>query len=106
MSVKPEVAMRIDIKGVHYHVTEVTRDFLTTKLEKINYAQDYIVDLLFTLTKDNNEWIAEVNANFRWGVNAHLREETFNLHESIEKLINKLEAKVRKEKEKTRNSHH
>ena len=97
--------MRVDIKGVHYQITEVTRDFLKTKLEKINYAQDYITDLLFTLTKDNSEWIAEVNANFRWGVNAHLKEGTFNLHESIEKLIDKLEAKVRKEKEKAKNNY-
>lgn len=97
--------MRVDIKGVHYQLTDVTRNFLTSKLEKISYADDYIVDLLFTLTKDTNDWIAEVNANFRWGVSAHLKESTFNLHESIEKLIDRLDSKIRKEKDKKVDTH-
>ncbi len=97
--------MHVDIKGVHYHITDVTRDFLETKLEKISYAKDDIVNLFFTLTKDNYEWIAEVNVSFRWKVNAHLKEESFNLHESVEKLIDKLEAKIRKEKDKIKDKH-
>jgi putative sigma-54 modulation protein len=97
--------MRVDIKGVHYQITDVTREFLNSKLEKVAYADDYIVDLLFTLTKDNSDWVAEVNANFRWGVSAHLKEATFNLHESIEKLIDRLDQKIRKEKDKKRDSH-
>lgn len=97
--------MRVDIKGVHYQITDVTRSFLETKLEKISYAEDYIVDLMFTLAKDHDAWIAEVNVNFRWGVTAHLKEDTFNLHESIEKLVDRLDQKVRKEKEKVQDKH-
>lgn len=97
--------MHVDLKGVHYHITDVTREFLETKLERISYAREYIADLLVTLTKDNTAWIAEVNVNFYRGPNAHLKETTFNLHESIEKLLDKLDAKVRKEQDKIKHNH-
>ena len=98
--------MNIDIKGVHYEITDATREFVSTKLEKLAYAKDLIVDLIFTMTKGTHDWKAEVTCNFRWGVRAHLDETAFNLHEAIEKLIHRLDMKVSKEKEKVQDHHH
>ncbi|KGE71876.1 ribosome hibernation-promoting factor, HPF/YfiA family [Spirochaeta lutea] len=99
--------MRVEIKGVHYELTEDTREFLTTKLSKLDFASDMITDLLFTLTKGkgSNDWTAEVTVNFRFGVSAHISERDYNLHEAIEKLIDRLEQKVRKEKDKIQDHH-
>lgn len=97
--------MRIEIKGVHYDITDVTRSFLQEKIGKIDYASDQIVDLLITLTKSKKDWTAEVNVNFRFGVSAHITETDFNLHEAIEKMIDRLEAKIRKEKDKVQDHH-
>lgn len=98
--------MKFDIKGVHYEITPVTRDFVTTKLEKLHYADDLIVDLSFTLAKDSKDWNAEVQCNFRWGAQAHIAEKDANLHQAIEKLIDRLDMKVSKEKEKVQDHKH
>jgi len=97
--------MKVDIKGVHYELTDVTKEFLEVKLEKIQYADDHIVDLLITLSKGTNDWKAEAKANFRWGVVAYLEEVDFNLHEAIEKLIDRLDQKIAKEKQKVQDHH-
>jgi putative sigma-54 modulation protein len=101
--------MKVDIKGVHYELTEVTREFLEVKLEKLAYAESYIMDLHFTLSHGTgtNDWRAEVKVNFTWGGPHVFMEETaYNLHEAIEKLIDKLDHKVSKEKGKVQDHHH
>lgn len=98
--------MNFNIKGVHYEISEATRDFISTKLEKVKYAEEYIVDLLFTLTKQSKNWKAEANVNFRWGARVHLEEEAENLHAALEKLIDKADAKISKEKAKVQDHHH
>ena len=98
--------MTVDIKGVHYDITDITREFVTTKMEKLAYAEDLVVDILFTLTKNAKDWKAEVKCNFRWGMHAHIEESAFNLHEAIEKLIDRLDMKISKEKEKVQDHKH
>jgi putative sigma-54 modulation protein len=61
-----------------------------------------IVDLLITLTKDNKDFAAEATVNFRWGVSIHVKEHDFELNPAIDKLIDKLDAKIIKEKEKAK----
>jgi putative sigma-54 modulation protein len=60
-----------------------------------------IVDLLFTLTKDK-DFSAEVTVNFRWGNSIHLKEHDFELNPAIDKLMDKLDSKIAKEKEKVK----
>jgi putative sigma-54 modulation protein len=60
-----------------------------------------IVDLLFTLTKDK-DFVAEATVNFRWGVSIHVKENDFELNPAIDKLMDKLEGKITKEKEKVK----
>jgi putative sigma-54 modulation protein len=97
--------MRLEIKGVHYDVTDVTREFLEEKLTKLDFATEQIIDLLITLTKGKKDWSAEVNVNFRFGVSAHISETDFNLHEAIVKMVDRLEHKIRKEKDKIQDHH-
>jgi len=98
--------MNLDIKGVHYDITDVTRGFIQEKIGKVKYADEHIVDLLFTLTKQPKDWKAEVNVHLRWGTHIHLEEIAFNLHEALEKLIDRLDAQVSKEKAKVQDHHH
>jgi putative sigma-54 modulation protein len=60
-----------------------------------------IVDLLFTLTKDK-DFSADATVNFRWGVSIHVKEHDFELIPAIDKMMDKLEAKITKEKEKVK----
>jgi len=92
--------MNVEVKGIHYSISDATREFIDKKLEHISYAEDHIIDLLLTITKEKHGYKVDGNIHFRWGVSAHLSEESIELYESIENLLHKLELKVRKEKEK------
>ena len=93
--------MNTEIKAVHFSLDNETREHLEKKIDKIHNAENLIVDLLFTLTR-GKDFSAEATVNFRWGVSAHLKENDFDLNAAIEKLLDKLEAKVSKEKEKVK----
>jgi putative sigma-54 modulation protein len=91
--------MTVDVRSVHFDLSETSRAYLDTKLERIEYAKDMIVDLIFVLTKDK-DFKLEATVNFRWGVQAHLEERDFDVNPCIDKLIDRLEQKISKEKEK------
>ena len=92
--------MRIDIRGVHVGVTEEMRDYFDKKIQKIDFAKDHIVDLLISLTKEKSCFRIESTVNFRWGNQAHLKTDCFDVFEAIDNFTDKLETKVKKEKEK------
>ncbi len=92
--------MDVQVKGVHIDVRDETRDFIDEKLEKISFAEDKIVSLDFTLTKEKQRFDAEAKIHFRWGLSAVIKEEAFDLHEALDRLIDSVELKVRKEKSK------
>ncbi|MDR0643825.1 MAG: ribosome-associated translation inhibitor RaiA [Treponema sp.] len=91
--------MNTDIKAVHFTLKDESRDYLNKKLTRIHNAENMIVDLLITLTRDK-EFSAEATVNFRWSKSIHVRETEFDLHTAIDKLIDKLDASIVKEKEK------
>jgi putative sigma-54 modulation protein len=92
--------MNIDVKAVHFTLSEEDRDYLDKKIARIHNAENMLVDMLFTLVKESRTFTAEVKTNFRWGVSVHLKEEDFDLEPAIDKLMDKLDAKITKEKEK------
>lgn len=93
--------MNTEIKAVHFNLQDDTKEYLNKKIERIHNAENMIVDLLITLTKDK-DFSAEVTVNFRWGVSIHVKEHDFDLKAAVDKLMDKLEVKVTKEKEKVK----
>jgi len=76
--------MNIDVKAVHFSLREDTREFLDKKIARIPNAENMIVDLLVTLTKEK-DFTAEATVNFRWGVSVHVKESDFELNAAIDK---------------------
>jgi putative sigma-54 modulation protein len=98
--------MNTEIKAVHFTMHEDAKEYLNQKLERIHNAENMIVDLLVTIKKEK-EFEAEATVNFRWGVSIHVKENDFELSPAIDKMIDKLESKITKEKEKVKDkSHH
>jgi putative sigma-54 modulation protein len=91
--------MTVDVRSVHFDLSETSRAYLDSKLERFGYAKDMIVDLIFVITKDK-EFKLEATISFRWGVQAHVEERDFDVNAGIDKLIDRLEQKIAKEKEK------
>jgi putative sigma-54 modulation protein len=92
--------MNVEIKTVHFSIGDDTKEYVHKKLHRIEYAQDLIVDLLFTFTKEKRDYRLEVNLNFKWNVTSHIKVKAFDLIEGVDLLMDKLERKVRREKEK------
>lgn len=92
--------MNIDVRSVHFDLSEKSKAYLDTKLERIGYAKDMIVDLLFVFTKDSKDFKCEVTINFRWGLQAHLSEHSADVNPGIDILMDRLEQKITKEKGK------
>ncbi|MCL2720287.1 MAG: ribosome-associated translation inhibitor RaiA [Treponema sp.] len=93
--------MNLDIKAVHFSLHDDAKEYLNKKIERIRNAENMIVDLLVTIKKEK-DFVAETTVNFRWGVSVHVQESDFELTKAIDKMIDKLEAKITKEKEKVK----
>lgn len=91
--------MNTEIKAVHFSMHEKSRAYLDKKLERLDYARDHVIDLLLTFTKEK-AFKAEATINFRWGTQAHIMEDDFELEPAMDKLIDKVQQKISKEKEK------
>ena len=74
-------------------------DLINQKLKKIDYADDLIIDLILRV-KEEKKFYFDVTINFRWGANAHVTSEDFDFAAGMNKLIDVLEIKIKKEKEK------
>ena len=93
--------MNIEMKAVHFSLDNETREYLDKKIARMRNAENMIVDLLFTFTKEK-KFSAEALVNFRWGVSIHQKEDDFELNPAIDKLMDKLYANITKEKEKVK----
>jgi putative sigma-54 modulation protein len=91
--------MNIDVRAVHFSLKDETRQYLDRKIARIHNAENMIVDLLITLTRDK-DFQAEATVNFRWGISIHVKETDFDVNPAIDKLIDVLDHKITKEKEK------
>ena len=97
--------MTVTIKGVHYDISDRTREFLVDKLGLLDPFKELLVSVDATITKEKTEFVVESNVHFRWGSTAHLEERAAELYPAIENLIHKLDAKISKEKAKVQNHH-
>ncbi|MCL2881033.1 MAG: ribosome-associated translation inhibitor RaiA [Treponema sp.] len=93
--------MNTEIKAVHFTLNDDAKDYLDKKISRIHNAENMMVDLLVTLTK-GKDFEAEATVNFRWGVSIHVQENDFELAPAIDKMMDKLEIKITKEKEKVK----
>jgi len=92
--------MNIDIQAVHFDLKDETRELLDRKLTKLDFAREHIIELEFHFKLEKHEYELDVEVHFRWGKKHVVKLKAFDLHEGIERLIDKLELKVRKEKDK------
>ena len=92
--------MNIDIKGVHVEITEQMREYIDKKLPRLDFVAEHIIDLLVFFSQEGSQYSLEATINFRWGNSNHIRVKSFDIFEGIDKLFDKLELKVVKEKNK------
>jgi putative sigma-54 modulation protein len=92
--------MNIDIKGVHVEITDQMREYIDKKLPRLDFVTEHIIDLLVILSQEGSQNVLEATINFRWGNSNHIQVKSFDVFEGIDKLFDKIELKVLKEKNK------
>ncbi len=98
--------MQLDIKAIHFSLNEVQREHIDRRIERFSYAREYLVDLGLTLTREGSQYHVDASLHFRWGATNHLKVSGYDLLEAFDRLMDKIQHKVSKEKEKvTRGSH-
>lgn len=92
--------MEVDIRGVHYEITEEDRELIDKKLEKIGFAEDSLVSIHFAILKDKSRFESEATLHFRWGNQIIIHVTDYHLHDGLDKLFKKMKMSVTKEKER------
>ena len=92
--------MNLQMQAVHFDMKDETREFIEKKLERLGFAEDLIVDMEVNLVKDTHEYELECLVHFRWGKKVAIKYKSYDLHEGIDTLTDKVALKVKKEKGK------
>lgn len=91
--------MTTAISAVGFEFEQDQQDLIQKKLERIKYADDLIVDLILRV-KEDRKFVFDCTVNFRWGASAHVAAEEYDFAAGLNKMMDVLDQKVRKEKEK------
>jgi putative sigma-54 modulation protein len=96
--------MQLNVSGHHVEVTESLRGYVETKIEKIERHFDIVSDVHCILTVEKLQHKAEATVNVNGGtIYADSIEE--DMYAAIDGLIDKLDRRVRKHKEKLVDHH-
>ena len=91
--------MNINVKAEKFTLDEDQKTLVDKKLERIKYAEDLVTDVLFTV-KFEKQFFFDCTVNFRWGGNAHVSSDDYDFAAGVNKLVDILDQKVKKEKDK------
>jgi putative sigma-54 modulation protein len=87
------------ISAVGFAFEKDEQELINKKLARVQYAEDLIVDLNLRV-KEDKKFIFECTVNFRWGGAAHVTAEDYEFAPGLNKLVDTLDQKIKKEKEK------
>ena len=94
--------MNTSINAVGFTLEQKQSDMVDSKLKRISYADDLIIDLLLKI-KHEKIFSFGATCNFKWGTSATVSTENEDFAAGLNILIDMLDAKVTKEKEKVQN---
>ena len=96
--------MQLNVSGHHIEVTDALRDYVESKIDKIARHFDLVSDVNCVLTVEKLRHKAEAKVNVNGGtIYADNTEE--DMYAAIDGLVDKLERRVRKYKEKLVDHH-
>ena len=91
--------MTPSITAVGFTLEPKQSEMIESKLKRIAYADDLIVDLLMKIKQDKS-YVFDTTVNFKWGTSAHVSGEDFDFGAALNKMMDVLDNKVKKEKDK------
>ena len=96
--------MQLSVTGHHVEVSAPLRDYVTSKIEKIERHFDHVSDVHCILTVEKLRHKAEATINVNGGtIYADATEE--DMYAAIDGLVDKLDRQIKKRKEKMVDHH-
>ena len=96
--------MRIDVTGHHIDVTPALKDYVKTKLQRVERHFDNTTDAHVVLTTEKSRHKAEVTLHVA-GATLFADSEHDDMYAAIDLLMDKLDGQVRRHKEKLTDHH-
>jgi putative sigma-54 modulation protein len=96
--------MQINLTGHHVDLTDSLRDYVESKLEKLERHFDQVVDVHVILSVEKLRQKAEATVHLS-GTNLYADDTQEDMYAAIDGLIDKLDRQVKKHKEKITNHH-
>lgn len=96
--------MQISVSGQHLEITESLRDYVTTKLGKLERYFDKMTNVHAILSVEKLRQKAEATIHIN-GANLFAEAENEDMYAAIDALADKLDRQLKKHKEK-RSDHH
>jgi len=96
--------MQIDLTGHHVDITDSLRDYVESKLEKIERHVDNVVDIHVILGVEKLRQKAEATVHLS-GSKIYADDTQEDMYAAIDGLIDKLDRQVKKHQEKIKNHH-
>ena len=97
--------MQINISGHHVEVTEALKDYVHSKVEKLERHFDNITNVQVTLTVEKLVQKAEATLHAS-GAELHANSDDENMYAAIDGLTDKLDRQLLKHKEKMNKHRH
>ena len=96
--------MQLNVTGHHVDVTDALRDYVSTKMQRIEKHYDHVTDVHCILTVEKLRHRAEATANLR-GKRLHVEATEENMYAAIDGLADTLDRRILKHKEKQCDHH-
>lgn len=96
--------MKIEISGHQIDVTPALRDYVRTKLDRLQRHFDHVIDIHVILSVDKLEQKAEATVNLS-GRSLHANSVAEDMYAAIDLLADKVDRQVLKVKEKLTDHH-
>jgi len=96
--------MQLNVSGHHLEVTDSLRGYVETRIEKIERHFDLVSDMNFILTVEKLRHKAEATINVN-GCTIYADATEEDMYAAIDGLVDKLDRRVRKHKEKLVDHH-
>jgi len=91
--------MNLHLTGHHVEITSAIRDYVTSKLERINRHFDHVIDVNVIMTVEKLDQKIEANVHLS-GKDIHCTAHDGDMYAAIDGLIDKLDRQVIKHKER------
>ena len=96
--------MNLHLTGHHVEITPAIREYVTSKLARINRHFDHVIDVNVVMTVEKLDQKIEANVHVA-GKDIHVHANDSDMYAAIDGLIDKLDRQVLKHKERFQPRH-